>query len=193
MTAEITSAYLETFGCLAPKNEDGDCDHEGSCDWGWSCSQCGYDLTAGPCPDHAPTAFPGLVLVDCDAEPRHWTWIHAHDGYPAPCTPCQLAAEMDAHRGCAHALHGAWRAWKFTGRVDRWGARVGLWNGFTSFTLGGGCNGCRTRFRWSPRFWVLGVRKTTAAHVLRTGHRPVETHGEDWCKRCHPDPELSAA
>lgn len=151
MTAPTTAAspppppYLELFGCLRATTDDGcDCDQH---DWGFSCNLCGQPITdrAG-CPRHAPMEIPGLQRIECDAG-HPVTFVHASEGYPAPCMYCAWDAEAKAHSGCRHSHHHKWRSWKLTRRADHLLAMLGVGH-FTSARWGGGCNGCHTRWRW---------------------------------------------
>lgn len=115
-----TTAYREWFVCWAgdPTNEESllDNDHASDvdCDWGWMCNHegCLTRVDEQPCPTHAPTAVPGLRLVECQSEPRHWLFAHDRDDYGHGCPWCwyeQAAAELKplqeaavrrAHRWC---------------------------------------------------------------------------------------------
>lgn len=189
MAISAGTAYVETFGCRW-ETAEGD-DHDGDHEWGFSCGTCRRWLGVGrsPCPDHAPMDIPGLQRAECSAPPgtHPVTFFYANDGgYGAPCMYCAFDAISKDHAGCEHSHHGAWRSWRVTGWADRAGAQLGLWIGFTHVTWSASCDGCRTRFRWGPRFWILGVRKDTLAHVLRRGHRPMPGFG-DVCNRCSPE------
>jgi len=113
----VSDPYREDFVCWASNpGEDYpyDHDHAGDCDWGWACNQAGCRWRAdhAPCPDHAPTVFLGLRLVECQAEPRHWLWVHDREDYGHGCplcwyeqaaaelAPLQMTAGQRAHRWC---------------------------------------------------------------------------------------------
>lgn len=114
---DTETAYQELFRCFVPNRpgEDPD-DHEHDpslpCDWGWLCSHCDRRVDDQPCPEHAPVAVPGLRLVECQAEPRHWLFAHDRDDYGHGCPwcwyekdaaelkPLKMAAERRAHRWC---------------------------------------------------------------------------------------------
>lgn len=96
------TAYKELLHCFTPNREGEDPDdHEHDsqmlCDWGWLCNQdgCHNRIDEVPCPDHAPKVFPGLRLVECGAEPRHYLWAHDSDSYGPPCFWCM---RDDYHR-----------------------------------------------------------------------------------------------
>lgn len=191
---DTTTAYMETFGCLG-ETEDGH-DHPGECRWGFTCNICRRPVDETPCPQHAPLATPGLVLVDCDANPRHYTWILAHDGYPAPCMPCQLDAAAAAHSGCEHSHHKAWRRWRLTRKLAGWGYSMGFIRAW-GVSYGGGCNQCVTRLRWGRSSYLLGWdnwRWHTLISCLRAGHWPADTDacsdlsGTGFCVKCAPCP-----
>ena len=193
---QTTTAYLEAFGCRLETEDDHD--HPGDCDWGYSCSQCGRRVDDGPCPDHAPVEVPGLMLADCDAEPRHaLTWFLATDGYPPPCMYCAYAAMQEAHRGCEHSHHRAWRRWKVTRKVAGRLYSLGVVSGY-SLVGGGGCNGCLTGFRWGRSGYLLGWdnwKWKTVLRCLRAGHWPATTDSctgtereMNFCVKCSPCP-----
>lgn len=120
---------------------------------GHVCNQCGVDVAEAPCPEHGPRDVPGLTLMDCDAEPRHWIWTPAGDYFPPPCYRCEwerlLQREWD-RRDAPHKrrLHGYARSgwWWWMLRV---GARLGLLHGLYGRGCPGGgwCHGAR--WRWS--------------------------------------------
>ena len=66
--AADTLAYQEQFVLV-------DDEYTGPAGTAFACNICGTPVDDQPCPDHAPTAVPGLRLVDCDAEPRHLLWV----------------------------------------------------------------------------------------------------------------------
>lgn len=110
--------YREEFVCWStdPAYEDYPYDNEHpsdvECDWGWACPVCHRRVDNQPCPEHAPISAPGLRLVECQAEPRHWLFAHDRDDYGHGCPwcwyeqaraelqPLQDAAERRAHRWC---------------------------------------------------------------------------------------------
>lgn len=118
---------------------------------GHVCNQCGQDVTDAPCPDHAPRDVPGLTLVPCDAEPRHWLWMLAGDYYDPPCYRCESERfwqgwqdQRDApHRRRRHGYRRTW-VWR---RLVRLGSRVGLLDGQYAYTCPGGgwCYGAHWR------------------------------------------------
>lgn len=186
MTTNTEPAYLESFGCLLATDDEG-CVHEGECDQDWHCATCRRRLDGQPCPDHAPVVFPGLELVECYAQPRHWLWAYKNDAYGTGCTACQIDSEMDAHRGCAHSQH---RAWRRLGLL-RWLAGHGYAAGFirsTGESYGGGCNGCLT-FRWGRSSYVLWKSRDWWGCLLRRRHLFRESPLDGMCERCYPLPD----
>lgn len=154
--SDLMSAYRERFHCWVPNSPDTDPDdHEHdwtiSCDYGWQCNTdgCTERVDDEPCPQHAPLAFPGLRLVECVAEPRHWLYSHDRDDYGHFCPACtydmthaeleplKLAAERRRHRWC----------WLFN-PVKRAAIWVGVarWRGSTGNHA---CWHVDARWRWS--------------------------------------------
>lgn len=127
-------AYRELFACRASNpGEDWPFDHDhGSdrdCDWGWLCNADGCDIRVddGPCPEHAPIAFPGLRLVECQAEPRHWLFVHDREDYGHGCPLCwcdQTALEMAPLKAAADRRVHRW-CWVLN-RVKRLAIRLRL-------------------------------------------------------------------
>jgi hypothetical protein len=194
MGADVTARpYLETFGCgLERLTEDGwehDHDPRLDCQWGYRCSQCGTEDL--PCAEHAPTEFPGLRLAECAADPPHArAWLYATDAYPPPCMYCAYHAISGAHRGCEHSHHRAWRRWRITHKLARWGYSLGVVKGHGA-SYGGGCENCLAHFRWGRSGYLLGWdrwRWQALPHCLRAGHWP---SGSDACSRACDGRELS--
>lgn len=128
------STYRETFVCWVRDEDDDEYPFShahsgGDCDWGWICSQCTNRVDEQPCPDHAPTSVPGLRLVECQATPRHWLFVHDRDDYGHGCpwcwadrataelSPLKEAAERHAHRWCW--LSGRLKRLAVTAKVAR--------------------------------------------------------------------------
>lgn len=155
-------AYREAFVCWASNPGDDypyDHDHPDpgtDCDWGWICNADGCRIRVDdvPCPEHAPVAFPGLRLVECQAEPRHWLFSHDREDYGHGCPACrskQLWAQLVELRVSTHRYrHGGWRRWRVTWWVVRVLRRVGLVRG-SGMSWGDGCRGC-VEWRWD-RGW----------------------------------------
>jgi hypothetical protein len=187
--SDTIPAYIETFGCYL-ETEDG-CEHDGPCEWGYRCGTCGVGLDDGPCPEHAPTEVPGLMLTDCAAPAQHRrTWVHANDGgYGAPCMDCAYDAKDEAHRGCAHSHHHAWHRWKITHKLAGYGYSLGFVQGHGT-SWGGGCNGCMTGFRWGRSGYVLGQENEWWGCLLRRHHiRRPDPDLYALCIRCAPLPD----
>jgi hypothetical protein len=123
----------------------------------WLCNVCGLEVGRFDrvhCPEHVPGEIPGLVMAECWAEggdqhPRIW-YPDQDNGYGHPCPFCMLAQAREAHEGCDHARHGAWRRWWFTHRAEHWLSRARLIRG-CSYRSGGACMGkrmCLTGIDW---------------------------------------------
>lgn len=182
-----TIPYLEAFGCCLDDGEDHD--HEGDCRWGFFCSQCSRPVDDEPCPVHAPREFPGLVLADCTAAPRHpHTWFYAGEGYPPPCMYCSWAALSESHRGCEHSHHGRWRSWKATRWLALKAYSAGILSSHT-VSYDSFCRGCVSRFRWGRSGYVLGKRREWWSCLIRRRHLFRSVDGTWMCDRCCPDPE----
>jgi hypothetical protein len=125
-------------------------DHTEHC--GFVCSICGAAVDLDPCPDHAPTQVPGLQIVHCEAEPRHWLWMLDSDAYPPPCYRCELDRAYERERLGRQCRHWPWRRWRVLWLAYRWVLEpVRLASGFTvTWSHGDGHDGCQTwRWRWS--------------------------------------------
>lgn len=69
----------------------------------WTCNQCGLVLDKHDhCPDHAPTHFPGLQRLECDAEPgahpEMFMYADNQPGYGPICFYCIRAASDTSGR-----------------------------------------------------------------------------------------------
>lgn len=154
----------------------------------FECSRCDRDVTEQPCPDHAPTGdLPGLRLIECDANPRHYTWIHNRDDYGAPCPWCLLNDHTARDREADACRHWPWRrSWVFR-RLARIGYALGVVNGF-SYVGGNGHSGCVTDFHWrGKRSYLFGVSRDTWV-CWRAGHRRGEPVAFGFCGKCVPWP-----
>lgn len=150
-------AYRELFVCWAsdpdsnPDDWPFDHEHDGDCDWGWICNTdgCAWRADESPCPQHVPSV-PGLRLVECSADPRHWLWVVDREDYGHGCplcwcdrtaselAPLKAAADRRAHRWC----------WVFN-RLKR--AAIGL-RLVSLWSVGGdpwGCWHVTVKWRWS--------------------------------------------
>lgn len=148
-------AYREAFVCWSgnPAGDDYpyDDDHptDVACDWGWCCNAdgCHTRVDDVPCPEHAPVAFPGLRLVECQAEPRHFLYSHDRDDYGHGCPACwskHVWNQLVELRESTHRYrHRAWRRWRVTVRVVRLLRRIGMVRAY-SLSWGDGCRGCMT-------------------------------------------------
>jgi hypothetical protein len=189
MTITTETPYLESFGCLL-EGEEG-CDHDGPCpQWGFRCRICARPVDDGPCPEHAPREVPGLALVECSAEPRHYLWAAANDAYGTGCPACALDRAAEAHRCCEHSRHRAWRRWKVTHRLASRAYILGIARGGT-VTFSPECRGCLTGFRTGRSPYVLGLRREWWFCLLRRRHLYEDSGLDGICDRCCPDPLAS--
>ena len=181
-----TTPYLEVFGCRLATEDS--CEHDGDCDWDWSCGTCGRSLAGGPCPDHAPVDIPGLMLAECTAEPPHpRTWVLANEWCGAPCMYCAYEALRAEHAPCEHSRHWPWRRWKVTHkalyRLRLAGVVSGGWTGYSEH-----CNGCVSHLKLGGSSYVLGWPKWKWSCVFQGRHWPgVEVYG-GICGKCSPCP-----
>jgi len=121
----------------------------------WFCNQCFEVIkdTAAHCPTCAPTHFPGLKRLKCDAEKEHpalFMYAANLDGYNQPiCFYCVMKHqdEVDAER--RHAGHRQWYR-----RLDSWHLlptlkRLRLVRSWY-WTQSATCDGCTSiRWRWT--------------------------------------------
>lgn len=143
-----------------------------------------------------PTPPSGFVLIECDAEPRHWPLYTVEDtyGYPAPCMYCAYDALAKAHDGCAHSHHRAWRRW----RITHWIAGQLYVSGLTSngggMRWGHGCDHCQTMPTWTRtrRVYVLWVPLDTWRCLLKGHHLPGDPIAFGFCSKCLPCPECGS-
>lgn len=144
--------YLEEFWCWVtpPGEEDHEHDWSRECDWGWRCNLCGRRTDGGPCPDHAPLHVPGLRLVGCTAEPRHWLFGVDAEDYGMPCWWCAADELQDKVNELTVCRHWAWRSWRITYWVLRRLPLVTLVGSEMKF--GNGHRGCLTDARWRWRW-----------------------------------------
>lgn len=149
-----TIAYQEQFALTNDK-------YTGPSGTTFACNICDRPVDDGPCPDHAPTAAPGMRLVDCDAEPRHMLWVLDRDDYGVPCFQCAWERQAEAERQARQCRHWGWRTWRITDWASRTAYRLGITTG-GGYIYGDGHNGCLTgvRFR-GPRLYILGVSRDT--------------------------------
>lgn len=155
---------------------------------GHACGTCLRDVGDGPCPDHAPREVPGLTLVDCDAEPRHWLWVHAGDYYPPPCYRCELNRYHEADQDRLRCRHGRWRTLKVLWRFTSWLYALGVLSGTGVRT----CDRypgrwCLSSVSWrGSRPYALGWPTWKWRCVLRMRHWPGEPIGFESCGKCVP-------
>lgn len=123
---DAAAPYLELF--VTP-------DESPTGEWGFFCNHCGRAVEGVPCPDHAPMAFPGLRLAECDAEPRHILFGHDAQDYGLPCYRCLYQEQIAKERAKHACRHWGWRRW----RVTRW---VVHYLPITGYGYNHGINGC---------------------------------------------------
>lgn len=143
-----------------------------------------------------------VVQAECWAVPKHApVYSPAEDsecpdwyGYGFPCPRCQAAEADEAHRGCEHARHRAWRRWRVTGRLAGFLYLSGITSGGGSWRMGGGCDGCRTLpgFNRNRRVYVLWVKRDTWRCLLRGRHTPGDPVGLGFCSKCVPCPDCGS-
>jgi hypothetical protein len=140
--------------------------------------------------NNPPPPPPGFDLIPCEATPRHWPHYVPvdHDFYPSDCPDCQYASLADAHGGCAHSQHRAWRRWKITGKVSSWLYTSGLTPAGGSWQMGNGCHGCQTLPKWNrnQRVYILFVSRETWHCLLKRHHRPTVDRSFGLCTKCYP-------
>ena len=178
--AADTLAYQEQFVLV-------DDEYTGPAGTAFACNICGTPVDDQPCPDHAPTAVPGLRLVDCDAEPRHLLWVHDRDDYGVPCYLCQAIEREEKDRAARQCRHWGWRSWRATWWLSLKLYALGVSTG-GSITRGDGHDGCVTfgRMRGNSSY-LLGVSRDTWRCWL-SGHRRGEPVGFGFCGKCMPWP-----
>lgn len=146
-----------------------------------------------------PPAPPGLELVECDSEPRHWPTYFAHvDGmYPgAPCPACVYDDQRQTIERLRHkAEHHRWQTWRIIGRFSRWAYPMGVISG--SGTSYNSCPECPIRYSlyWrGKRSYFLGKPRPWW-ECLRRGHRyrPLEGRTFALCAVCLPCPDCGSA
>ncbi len=155
--------------------------------YAFACNICDRDVGDGPCPDHAPTEFPGLRLVDCAADPPHLVWVYEREDYGCPCFVCMAEEQAKRDAEARQCRHWPWRSWKVTGRVARWLYALGIVSG-TCWSLGDGHDGCVTFYPRGSRPYRLGVSKETWRCWLKGRHRRGEEVGFGFCGKCMPWP-----
>ena len=110
----------------------------------WHCNVCGCDVGDGPCPEHAPTHVPGLVLVRCEKDPRHNIFIYANEiaeEYPVGCSACYAADLGESVLRLTHVAHRWWRRSRTVRRALSVAYGLGLLRGYgTRHNLY--CHGC---------------------------------------------------
>lgn len=151
----LFDAYRESFVCWVDfpggiYDFDADHDYHESCEWGWACPSCGRRVDDQPCPDHAPITPPGLRLVECQAEPRHWLFVHDREDYGHGCPWCwadRAAAELKPLKEAAERREHRWCwLWNPLKRMAM-GLRVARAHSYSGWA--GGCWHVGITWRWS--------------------------------------------
>lgn len=112
--------------------------------------------------DNPPPAGDNLVLVECDAEPRHWPMyeVKTDDFYPAPCGYCvvddmqeQLNKKARQTHWLDHPIRGRWAS-----RLFGWAYSMGIIAGHgTAFGGPTQCSYCITGVYFKGRRpYILG-------------------------------------
>lgn len=155
----------------------------------FECSNCDRDVTDEPCPDHAPLGdLPGLRLMNCQAEPRHYVWVHQREDFGAYCPGCLIAQYAEREAEARRCRHWPWRRWAITRRLISTARTLGIISGY-GINLSGdhhdscvvftGCRGTRT--------YILGVSRDTWRCWFRR-HRRGDHVGFGLCGKCVPWP-----
>ncbi len=154
----------------------------------FECSQCERHVDNEPCPDHAPiTDLPGLRLIECDATPKHYTWVHQRDDYGVPCPWCLLDDQAKRDAEARQCRHWGWRRTRLFRWFSFWAYSMGIISG-SSHSTGDGCNWCVRLFWRGKRPYVLGFSRETWRCWLKGRHRRGEPVGFGFCGKCVPWP-----
>lgn len=151
--------------------------------------------------DNPPPAPPGLELVKCEAQPRHWpTYVaHVEGMYPAPCMYCVSA---DQSRTIAEAKcrreHRRWKAWRVWWRLASRLYVLGITSSGGGVSYGR-CKFCGVTRQHTPPHWkgrrsyILGKPREWWT-CLRSGHRysPMDGHTFALCTVCLPCPDCGS-
>lgn len=143
-------------------------------------------------------SLPRLMRAECGAEPPHapmWMEYDDEAWYPPSCPDCAYIAMRDAHAGCSHSHHGAWRRWKLVHWLAGWAYQLGLIASYGA-TYDGYCRGCLDGFRWRPkngRPYALGWPTWKWGCLLKGRHWPGGYVGFGCCTKCLPCPECGSA
>lgn len=119
----------------------------------WFCNQCFEVIkdTAAHCPTCAPTHFPGLKRLECDAKPEHpalFMYADNLDGYNQPiCFYCVMKHQDEAWTERRHAGHKAWRTWRSTRRLLNGLCRLGVCCGWCCSLCHSG-QSCISGIKW---------------------------------------------
>lgn len=141
--------------------------------------------------------LPQLVRVECGAEPPHdpmWMEYDDEAWYPPGCPRCWYEAMRDAHAGCQHSHHRAWRRWKLSKWLAGWAYRLGLIAAYT-FSYDAHCHGCMDGFRLKSktgRPYILGWPTWKWGCLLKNRHWPGRYVGFGCCTKCLPCPECGS-
>lgn len=143
-----------------------------------------------------PVTVHDLVKVDCTAEPAHepmWMKFDDELWWAPSCPICSYERERDAHAGCRHSHHRAWRRWKITRRALGWAYSMGLVSGWGQ-TYDGYCNGCVSGVLpvRGRRTYALGWPTWKWGCLFKGRHWPGQFIGLGLCTKCAPCPECGS-
>lgn len=154
----------------------------------FECSHCPQDVTEHPCPVHAPLGdLPGLRLIPCDAQPRHYVWAHQRDDYGLPCPWCLLNEHREREAEARQCRHRAWRRTRLFRWFSSWAYSMGVISG-SCHSAGDGCDWYITLYWKGRRPYVLGASRETWRCWLKGRHRRGEEVGFGFCGKCVPWP-----
>jgi hypothetical protein len=145
--------------------------------------------------DNPPPAPPGMKLIECDHEPRHWPvyTIADEDFYDGPCSDCVGDDYRKQLADLKRKSH--WRDHPLRGRVPNWiVSKLCTLGVIASYgtTFGGdtGCNWCINGITFrGRRTYILGWPTWKWGCVLKRRHRPGEHVGFGMCGKCLPCPD----
>jgi hypothetical protein len=184
MTATIQAQAEPYFETLAMDDE------HPSGKVGFVCATCRREVDNQPCRDHAPVEVPGLELVECDATPRHWSWVLASDanGYGIPCWQCEVGRESkaryeDAEQRAKHWTR-RWRGWTATRWIISKAHSLGVISGYC-LNIGSPTRVAGIYWR-GTRTYILGVSRGEWRCWLIGHHRRGEDFGLGFCGKCAP-------
>lgn len=160
------------------------------------CNVCGVTVDDAPCTEHAPLNTPGLILVECDATPRHSrTWVLDSEGFTPPCMYCMYDGLQERVDYLERCRHWPWRRSRLFWRLASRAYWLGIVSGYGTSFGGGpyGHRGCAHGFGWrGQRPYILGWQRWKWSCLLRGRHWPGEFVGLGCCSKCLPCPDCGA-